>query len=206
MKHSFNSITKRAFNNFLQGLLYVAPIGATVFIIFISFRFIDSNTNDLLEELFGLRIPGLGILVTITLISLIGAFGKTILAKPLISVLDSIFEKLPLIKVIYSSTKDFMEAFVGQKKKFSKAVLVRMNKDTDIYKLGFITQNDLTNLGIKDGYVAVYLPHSYNFSGNLFVVPAENVVPINAASTEIMKFIVSGGITEVNTKIENEEA
>lgn len=206
MKHRANNLTKRIFNNFLEGLLYVAPIGATIFIIYVTFHFIDSNTNDLFEQLFGLRIPGLGIVVTITIITLIGAFGKTILAKPMISVLDSIFEKLPLIKVIYTSTKDFMEAFVGQKKKFSEAVLVKMNKDTDIYKLGFITQKDLTHMGIKNGYVAVYLPHSYNFSGNLFVVPSENVVPINASSTEMMKFIVSGGITEVNLKIENEDA
>lgn len=205
MKHNFNHLSKKVFNNFLEGLLYVAPIGATVFIIYVSFKFIDSNTNDLFEQLFGIRIPGLGILVTITIITLIGAFGKTILAKPMISLLDSIMEKLPFIKVIYTSTKDFMEAFVGQKKKFSEAVLVKMNKDTDVYKLGFITQKDLTHIGIKDGYVAVYLPHSYNFSGNLFVVPSENVVPINAPSAEMMKFIVSGGITEVNTKNENEE-
>lgn len=205
MKHNFNHLSKKVFNNFLEGLLYVAPIGATVFIIYVSFKFIDSNTNDLFEQLLGIRIPGLGILVTLTIITLIGAFGKTILAKPMISLLDSIMEKLPFIKVIYSSTKDFMEAFVGQKKKFSEAVLVKMNKDTDVYKLGFITQKDLTHIGIKDGYVAVYLPHSYNFSGNLFVVPSENVVPIHAPSAEMMKFIVSGGITEVNTKNENEE-
>jgi len=205
MKHNVNSLTKNVFNNFLEGLLYVAPIGATIFIIYVTFSFIDSNTNDLFEQLFGIRIPGLGILVTITIITLIGAFGRTLLAKPMITLLDSIFEKLPLIKVIYTSTKDFMEAFVGQKKKFTEAVLVKMNKDADVYKLGFITQKDLTHLGIKDGYVAVYLPHSYNFSGNLFVVPSDNVVPINASSTEMMKFIVSGGITEVNTKIENEE-
>ncbi len=205
MKHKVNSLTKKVFNNFLEGLLYVAPIGATIFIIYVTFSFIDSNTNDLFEQLFGIRIPGLGILVTITIITLIGAFGRTLLAKPMITLLDSIFEKLPLIKVIYTSTKDFMEAFVGQKKKFTEAVLVKMNKDADVYKLGFITQKDLTHLGIKDGYVAVYLPHSYNFSGNLFVVPSDNVVPINASSTEMMKFIVSGGITEVNTKIENEE-
>jgi uncharacterized membrane protein len=114
-------------------------------------------------------------------------------------------EKVPFIKVIYSSTKDFMSAFVGQKKKFTETVMVKMNNDAEIYKLGFITQKDLSNIGIKEGMIAVYLPHSYNFSGNLFIVPAANVTPINAPPSEMMKFIVSGGITEINKNAEHDE-
>jgi uncharacterized membrane protein len=189
----------------MQGLLYITPLGATIFIIYFIFNNIDSRANDLLDNILHIRIPGLGILLTVSIITTVGYFGKSLIAKPMVSLVNAVMEKVPFIKVIYTSTKDFMSAFVGQKKKFTEAVMVQMNKDAEIYKLGFITQKDLTNLGIKEGLIAVYLPHSYNFSGNLFIVPAENVTPIHAPSSEIMKFIVSGGITEINKSIENEE-
>ena len=205
MNPVFSKYTKKFFSYFLQGLLYITPLGATVFVIYITFNFIDGTANSILESLFKVKIPGLGIVLMLSIIAAIGYFGKTILAQPLILLIDTILERVPFLKIIYSSTKDFMSAFVGQKKKFTEAVMVRMNKDTDIYKLGFITQKDLTQIGITEGYVAVYLPHSYNFSGNLFIVPVGNVTAINAPSTEIMKFIVSGGVTEINKKAENEE-
>ncbi len=90
-----------------------------------------------------------------------------------------------------------MSAFVGKDKKFTEPVLVKVNKDSDLEKLGFITQHDLTELGIEAGKVAVYLPHSYNFSGNLFIVPSANVKPLNVNSAEVMKFIVSAGVTSI---------
>jgi uncharacterized membrane protein len=90
-----------------------------------------------------------------------------------------------------------MSAFVGKDKKFTEPVLVQVNKDAELYKLGFITQHDLTKLGIEKGKVAVYLPHSYNFSGNLFVVASENVRPLDASPTEVMKFIVTAGVTSI---------
>ncbi|MFZ4741231.1 MAG: DUF502 domain-containing protein [Bacteroidales bacterium] len=206
MQPKFSDYSKKLLNYFLQGLLYITPLGATVLIVYLTFNYIDTRANDLLYSILSIRIPGLGILLTLTIITTIGYFGKSILAKPLVSLIDAIMEKVPFIKIIYTSTKDFMSAFVGQKKKFTEAVLVQMNKDAEIYKLGFITQKDLSMLGIEEGLIAVYLPHSYNFSGNLFIVPAGNVTHINASSTEIMKFIVSGGITEINKLTENEEA
>lgn len=190
----------------MQGLIYITPLGATVFVIYITFNFIDGTANKLFENLFNFKIPGLGILLMLSIITLVGYFGKTLLAKPLISFIDTVLERVPFIKIIYTSTKDFMSAFVGQKKKFTEAVMVKMNNDSEIYKLGFITQKDLSQLGISEDLIAVYLPHSYNFSGNLFIVPKKNVTAINAPSTEVMKFIVSGGVTEINKKAENDEA
>ncbi len=206
MNPEISKYSKKLLNYFLQGLLYITPLGATLLIIYYTFNYIDGNANDLLYKIMHIRIPGLGILLTVTVITTVGYFGKSLFAKPLISLIDTVMEKVPFIKVIYTSTKDFMSAFVGQKKKFTEAVMVQMNKDAEIYKLGFITQKDLTSLGIKEGLIAVYFPHSYNFSGNLFIVPVANVIPINAPSSEIMKFIVSGGITEINKIAENEEA
>ncbi|MFZ4400828.1 MAG: DUF502 domain-containing protein [Bacteroidales bacterium] len=202
---SLNKYSKLLLNYFMQGLLYITPLGATFFIIYFTFNYIDTRANDLLDNILHIRIPGLGILLMLSIITTVGYFGKSLIAKPLVALIDAVMDKIPFIKVIYSSTKDFMSAFVGQKKKFTEAVMVQMNKDAEIYKLGFVTQKDLSNLGIKEGLIAVYLPHSYNFSGNLFIVPTANVTPINAPSAEIMKFIVSGGITEINKTIENEE-
>ena len=111
--------------------------------------------------------------------------------------LDKIISQAPLVKIIYTSIKDFMSAFVGKDKKFTEPVLVKVNMDSDLEKMGFVTQRDLTSLGIDADKVAVYLPHSYNFSGNLFIVPAANVKPLNANSAEVMKFIVSAGVTAI---------
>ena len=88
-----------------------------------------------------------------------------------------------------------LSAILGSKKKFDKPVMVLVNKETGNKQLGFITQVDLSELSIPAGSIAVYMPHSYAFSGVLLIVPRENVTPLNASSTEVMKFIVSGGIT-----------
>ncbi|MDA0713786.1 MAG: DUF502 domain-containing protein, partial [Bacteroidetes bacterium] len=107
-------------------------------------------------------------------------------------------ERIPLIKTLYTSVSDLLSAFVGDKRRFNRPVLVKLTKMADIEKLGFITSEDLSELGIDGGRIAVYLPHSYAFSGNLFIVPAENVTPLDANAAEVMKFIVSGGVAEVD--------
>jgi uncharacterized membrane protein len=107
-------------------------------------------------------------------------------------------EKAPLVKVIYTSLKDLLSAFVGKEKKFNQPVLVKINGTDEIMRLGFITQEDLTFIGIEDRFVAVYFPHSYNFSGNLLIVPRKNVIKVSGPSAEVMKFIVSGGVTDLD--------
>ena len=107
--------------------------------------------------------------------------------------------RLPLVKIIYTALQDLFSAFVSDKKKFDKPVMVIVNKTSGLKKFGFITQEDLSQFGLKDE-VAVYLPHSYNFSGNLFVAPRENVILLdNISSSDTMKFIVSGGVTKIDT-------
>jgi len=104
----------------------------------------------------------------------------------------------PLIRTIYNAVKDLVGAFVGKKKSFSQPVLVKLSNDTAIEKLGFITSEDLSELGLDSTKIAVYLPHSYAFSGNLFIVDRRNVTPINAKSADVMKFIVSGGVAKAD--------
>jgi uncharacterized membrane protein len=197
MASNSKRILKRIFKYFIEGLVLIAPITITVYAIVKVFEIVDG--------ILPFKIPGLGMLVILLIITLMGVLGSTIIAKPLFAYYNKLLDKIPLIKILYSSIKDLMSAFVGQKKKFTEPVLVRMSKDSEIEKLGFLTQKDLTILGVDKGKVAVYFPHSYNFSGNLFIVPIENVKPVNASPTEIMKFIVSGGVTELGeTKKENE--
>jgi uncharacterized membrane protein len=194
----------RIIRYFLQGLILMAPVAITAYTLYMLFEFVDGLLISTLTELIGFRIPGLGLLIILVTVTLIGLLGTTILFKPIINSLDKIISQAPLVKIIYTSIKDFMSAFVGKDKKFNEPVLVKVNKDAELEKLGFITQHDLTKLGIEKEKVAVYLPHSYNFSGNLFIVPAANVRPIQASPSEVMKFIVTAGVTSIPEPIHPE--
>ncbi|MDD4373878.1 MAG: DUF502 domain-containing protein [Bacteroidales bacterium] len=191
------SMIRRIFRYFFQGLLFIAPITITVWSIYLIFDWVDGLLIHYLDEILEVHIPGLGILVLLLLITLIGLLGSTILFKPLIAFFDQLFIKAPLIKIIYTSVKDLVSAFVGQKKRFNEPVLVKVGKGYDLEKIGFITNKDLKFLGISEQKVAVYLPHSYAWSGNLFIVPAEHIKPLDASATEVMKFIISAGVTNL---------
>lgn len=188
---------KKLARYFLQGLALIAPLAITIYAIIVAFEFIDGLLIQYLTDAIGFRIPGLGLILILFTITLIGVLGSSILFKPIIHWIDTIISKAPLVKIIYTSIKDFMSAFVGKDKKFTEPVLVVVNKDSNLEKIGFVTQHDLTNLGISSDKVAVYLPHSYNFTGNLFIVPAANVKPLHASPAEVMKFIISAGVTAI---------
>lgn len=175
---------------FLRGVLLVVPVAGIIWA--------SLYVLNLLDGIIPVGIPGLGILILMASITLIGWLGSTILYAPLATLGEDVLQRIPFLKTIYEALKDLMEALVGNKKKFDQPVLVRMIKGADIEKLGFLTQKDLTLLGIAGNKVAVYLPHSFAWSGNLYIVPAENVTPINASAGDVMKFIVSGGVAEMD--------
>ncbi len=183
-----NRLSAAFFKYLFRGLLFATPIGVTIYVLVASFRWLDSLLS--LDE-----YPGAGLVIIIASLTLTGYIGSSFIVKPFFQSLEKLITRLPLVRIIYSSLKDLISAFVGDKKKFNQPVLVLLNKETSLYKLGFITQTHLDDLGIAEK-VAVYLPHSYNFSGDLYIVPRENVSPIEASSTAIMKFIVSGGVVE----------
>ena len=173
---------------FLRGLLFVAPVGVTIYTLAALFRWLDSLLP--LDE-----YPGAGLAIILVSVTLAGYVGSSFVVKPFFQSLEKLLYKLPLVRILYSSLKDLISAFVGDKKKFNQPVLVLLNREASLHKLGFITQEDLTDFGIADK-VAVYVPHSYNFSGDLFIVPRENVTLVNHSSTAVMKFIVSGGVVD----------
>lgn len=181
---------------FLQGTLFLAPIGLTAYLASWSFINIDTLVTNVLPLQF--QIPGVGILIAAVIITIIGYFSSKIIFTFLFDNVEDLLERVPVVRVIYTSARDFMEAFLGKEKRFNQPVLIKMSKAEDIERVGFITQTDLTELGIGEGKCAVYIPHSYNFSGNLFIVPKENVRPIEGVeASELMKFAVSGGVTKL---------
>jgi uncharacterized membrane protein len=191
------SVGKQTIYYFFQGLLFLAPVTLTIWALVVTFNYIDGLLIHYLDEMLGVHIPGLGLVVLLAFITLVGLLGSTIIFKPLWNYFDRMLSGAPLVKIIYTSVKDLISAFVGQKKRFNEPVFVKVSKENDLEKIGFITNKDLGFLGISDKKVAVYLPHSYNWSGNLFIVPVENIKPIHASATEVMKFIVSAGVTNL---------
>lgn len=176
---------------FLQGLLLVIPACLTIYIISSLVVWLDK----ILPRIFHIVLfPGSGILIILTFITLMGIIGSTIIARPAFNFVEYYMYKIPVINIIYSSTKDVIGAFVGDKKKFNHPVLVKMQKDSHIYRIGFITRESLESINIKD-MKAVYFPDSYGFTGNLYIVASEHIQEINAQSGEVMKLIVSGGVS-----------
>lgn len=185
---------KKLINYFLQGLLYIAPIGITVYIIYVVFNFADNILKPIIQKYLHVDIPGLGIAFIIVILVLIGIIGQTIIARPFQYLFKRFIDKTPLLKVIYSAFNDLFSAFVGKGKKFNKPVLVLVNPISNLEKLGFLTEEDLSRLNEIDK-AAVYFPHSYNFSGELFIVPKQHIKPVDINSAEVMKFIVSAGVS-----------
>lgn len=184
---------------FFRGILITVPLTITIYVIYRVFIFLDR----LLEDVITFDIPGLGLITLIGVLTLIGILGSTILFQPLMNKANELLNRVPLVKTIYTAIADLVTAFVGTKKKFTRPVLVKMVSHSELHKLGFITEDDLEQFGIDNGKVAVYLPHSYAFSGNLYIVPKENVTPIDAKAADVMKFIVSGGVAQVSDRNEN---
>lgn len=178
--------TKRLLFYFLKGLVILVPIALTIYIIIVSLAWIDS--------LIPVQIPGLGLLVVSGLIVLIGYLASTFMARPIFDLMEDLIMGVPFISMIYSSIKDLLTAFVGDKKKFTQPILVEMEPGSKLYKMGFLTQEDMGIVG-DSNLVAVYLPHSYNFSGNFYIVPRERVAMLNLPSADVMKFVVSGGVS-----------
>jgi uncharacterized membrane protein len=175
---------------FFRGLVVLAPLVLTVWLTFEIFRRVDTW----LGGLFGFTIPGAGVLLTIALITLFGFLASNLLARTLLGAVEALLARLPFVRLLYGSTRDLLNAFVGERRRFDTPVLVTLAPESNLKTLGFVTQESLERYGLRD-YVAVYLPQSYNFAGNLVVVPATQVERISAGGADVMAFIVSGGVT-----------
>lgn len=185
---------KKLFTYFIQGLLLVAPLGITVYIVYRVFMFTDGLLSTYLIEHFKVRTPGLGILIIFVFLVLLGMVGQTILARPIKKLLNRILTKTPFLKLIYSSINDLFSAFIGKERKFHRPVMVLLNKENSLWKMGFVTQ-DKPIIIDNEAVITVYCPFSYGFSGEIYFVPATSIKPLSVPPTEAMKFIVSGGVS-----------
>ncbi len=182
---------------FIQGIALLVPLAITVFI-FVNFfqffqnlfSFVGLTGNSFLDTLISL-------IFLIILITVFGILASSFVFKNIFLYFENRLEHAPFIRHIYSPIKDFMNAFTGNKKKFTKPVLILTNPQANIQEMGFITQDTLTDLGIQEK-IAVYLPYSYSFSGRLIIVSASQVTPLNIEGSDAMKFIISGGVTDVD--------
>jgi uncharacterized membrane protein len=188
---------KRIFTYFLQGLVLVAPLIITAYTIYLIFDFTDGLLRDYITDWFGKNIPGLGVIFVFVFLTILGLIGESMVARPFRVLTNRLLTKAPLLKVIYSSLTDLFSAFVGKEKKFSKPVMVCINRENNLWKMGFITQESLNDIGVE-GMLAVYFPHAYNFSGELFFVDSSAIKPLDMNPAEAMKFMVSGGVTRFN--------
>ncbi len=179
---------KRLLSYFLRGLVLTVPLVVTIAVSWIVLTRIDGWL--------GLSIPGAGFVLTIAAVTLVGFLGTTLLSSQIEAAFDGLLERLPFVRLLYSSTKDLLNAFVGEKRRFDVPVLVALSGDGAVRTFGFITQSSLSALGLP-GDVAVYFPQSYNFAGQLVIVPLARVTKLDAVSSDVLAFIVSGGVTDV---------
>jgi uncharacterized membrane protein len=176
----------RLLNYFFKGVVLLAPLAFTVYVCVRVFATIDGWL--------GIPIPGVGFLATVVLITLFGFLASSFLTRRMLSMVEGVLERLPFVRLLYSSTKDLLNAFVGEKRRFDKPVLVAPFASGEARALGFVTQDTLATMGMRE-HVAVYLPQSYNFAGSLLIFPTSAVTPLDAESADVMAFIVSGGVT-----------
>jgi uncharacterized membrane protein len=192
---------KKIASYFFQGLLFVVPAVVTFYVVWLAVIWMDSllpiKITIPVPGVENLRLPGLGILVILAVITFLGYVGTRFVRNPFFAVFESVMERTPLLKVIYSSVKDLIEAFVGEKKRFTQPVLVTVNANPSVQRVGFVTETDLTNIGLSSDRMAVYLPFSYGFNGQLVIVEASQVTKIDASGTDMMKFVISGGVTDI---------
>ena len=179
---------------FASGLLFLIPVAATVYVVYGIFSAIDGGVRALLGDQLDWWFTGLGVVISLAVVTLVGVLTSLFIMRPIVQLVERVLGGLPLIRLLYSSIKDLIGAFVGEKKKFDQPVLVSVIKGGSAKALGFVTRRSLDFLGLKDE-VAVYFPQSYNFAGNVLIVGADQVQLVDADSSEVMAFIVSGGVS-----------
>lgn len=172
--------------NFLRGLVIVVPIALTIYVVYQTFIAVD--------RLLRFPTPGVGVAVIVLAIILIGALASNFVIRRLLQLTDSIFTRAPLVRILYSAIKDLLEAFVGNKRRFDRPVMVSMTEGGEVRFFGFVTREDMSDVALP-GHVAVYLPFSYTWDGSLVIVPKSRVQPLQADSASIMALVVSGGVS-----------
>ena len=207
---------RKLFQYFLQGLIILAPITITIWAVTSLFDAVDSILPSLIERVAPnllpndaagnpIKLPGAGFILVLLIVILVGYISSSFVVGRMVELFDNILERTPGIKIIYSTVKDFVEAFAGNKRKFTKSVLVTIDGN-DVWRIGFITQEELDQFGLQD-FVAVYVPQSYAFAGHLYFVKKDRIRLVNdVSSSDAMKFAISGGVADIGEELHKPHA
>jgi uncharacterized membrane protein len=181
--------------SFLNGILTIVPIILVVYVLYKMFEFLDGLLGNVMKPYLNENyVPGVGLLATVLVLTLLGWLSTKFITGAIISLAERLLYKIPLVKTIYSVIKDTIHSFIGDKKSFSKVALVMM-PGTNMKCLGFITTEDLSDLDNElAGHVAVYIPQTFQVAGVTFLIPKEDIDILDIKSEEAMKFILSGGM------------
>jgi uncharacterized membrane protein len=189
---------KKIFNYFIQGIIILAPIGITAYLLYWLFDKVDGILRPYLN------IPGLGFVIIISFVILVGWISSNYLMGRFINFFDHWLEKTPGVKFIYSSTKDFFEAFAGDKRKFNKSVLINVFAD-NVWIIGFVTDEELQKFELGAEMISVYVPQAYNFAGQLYLLHRDRVKAVeNITPGQAMKYAVTGGVVELGEESNDE--
>ena len=126
--------------NFLRGLVIVVPVAVTIWVIVRAFNAVD--------RLVGFKYPGIGFVVIVGGTLLVGVLASNFIGRRFVALTHAIFNRAPLVRIIYASIKDLLEAFVGDQKRFDRPVAVSINDG--VMTLGFMTQDDLSFLAMPE--------------------------------------------------------
>ena len=197
---------KKIIQYFLQGLLIIAPLAITIYAIYWVISTVDGWVPIFRESVkdaqgnvlrYEVKNYGLGFLLILGAIITIGYLSSFFIQSKLFNLFDHWLEKTPGIKFIYTSTRDFFEAFAGDKKRFNKAVMANVFSE-DVWIIGFLTDEEMHKFDMGADKVAVYVPQAYNFAGQLYILPRTKVKKINNISSgEAMKYAVTGGVVDL---------
>ncbi len=184
---------RRLIRYFFRGLLLVAPATLTIYLLALAIGWLNAT--------FDVGIPGAGAGAVIVGLTLLGWVGSSVAVRPLFQQIEKLIYPIPIIGLFYTSTRDLFDALVGDNLKFNRPVLIRVSDNDastaeDGYQIGFVTQDSLAYLNLPD-MAAVYVPSAYQFAGEVLLLPRHRITYLNASSTELMKFVVSGGVARL---------
>lgn len=194
-----NSFLKTVLRFLIQGLIILAPIGITAYVLYWLFDKVDRILRPYVD------IPGLGFVIILLFVILVGWISSFFLMGSFLSFFDQWMERAPGIKFIYSSTKDFFEAFAGDKKKFGQPILANAFAE-DVWIVGFLTDEEMQKFELGANMVSVYVPQAYHWAGQLFILPREKVKKIEKLTPgEAMKYAVTGGVVDLDAERSEEK-
>ncbi len=192
----FKSILKYLRTIFLAGLLVTVPIIATILALLFLLKSIDGLVGSLPERLFGYHVPGIGVLVTILLVLIMGLLASNYFGNKIIEMADKFFARIPLVNIVYSAAKEFMQAVTLPSRMSFKEVVMVEYPARGRYAYGFVTSRieRRTTQG-SERLVNVFIPTTpVVTTGFLIVFPESEIMPINISVEKAIKLVMSGGI------------